>query len=466
MQLPLGPQTPAVIQLTRWIFSPMSFMDECVRRYGDIYTLNLGNNIPKLVFVSNPQALQQVLTQDTRADFHAPGGLNNIVQSLLGDNSIVCLSGAQHQRQRQLILPPFHGDRMRTYSDVINQITTENLAQVQIGQTFDVRKTTQAITLRAIMQAVFGLNRGERAERQAHLLSQLLDRSGSPLSVSMLYFPILQQEWGGITPWAIQMRTQRAVDALIYAEIAERRTHPDPSRTDILSLLMAAEDEAGESMTDVELRDELMTLLVAGHETTATALAWALYWLHKLPAVRDKLVAELDELGADPDVNAIVKAPYLEAVCNETLRIYPVAMLTLPRVSLKSVTLAGREIPPETTILGSIYSTHQRADLYPQPQEFRPERFLERQFSPFEFLPFGGGARRCIGSAFAMMELKLSLAKILSRWELELVDKRDIHPKRRGLVTAPERPIQLLVKSQRSAIDLHPVQTIDRGAFA
>ncbi len=258
------------------------------------------------------------------------------------------------------------------------------------------------------------------------------------------------------------MRAQRAVDALLYAEIQERRDCPDPTRTDILSLLMAARDEAGESMTDVELRDELMTLLVAGHETTATALAWALYWLHKLPAVKAKLLAELDALGVAPDLNAIVKAPYLEAVCNETLRIYPVAMLTLPRVSLNSVTLAGREIPPETVLLGSIYSTHQREDLYPQAHEFKPERFLERQFSPFEFLPFGGGARRCIGSAFAMLELKLALAKILSRWDLELVDRRDIHPKRRGLVTAPERPIELLVKGHRSAIDLHPVGAIDR----
>jgi cytochrome P450 family 110 len=450
MQLPLGPQTPAFVQLTRWIFSPMSFMDECVRRFGDIYTLNLGKSNPNPVFVSNPQALQQILTQDTRADFQAPGDLNGLLQFLLGDNSVICLSGAQHQRQRQLMMPPFHGDRMRSYSDVINRVTTETLAQVQIGQTFDVRTTTESITMRVIMQAVFGVDRGERAEQLAHLLSELLDRSSSPLSVSMLYFPLLQQEWGGISPWAIQMRHQRAVDALIYAEIAERRTHPDPSCTDILSLLMAAQDEAGESMTDVELRDELMTLLFAGHETTATSLAWALYWLHKLPAVKDKLVAELDDLGADPDLNAVIKAPYLEAVCNETLRIYPVAMLTLPRVSLKSVTLAGREIPPETIVMGSIYSTHHREDLYPQPQEFRPERFLERQFSTFEFLPFGGGARRCIGSAFAMMELKLSLAKIVSRWELELVDKRDIHPQRRGLVTAPARPIQLLVKGQRS----------------
>jgi cytochrome P450 family 110 len=460
MQLPPGPRTPAFLQLMRWIFSPMSFMDECVRRFGDMYTLNLGKNNPNIVFVSNPQALQQILTQDTRTDFHAPGDLNILFKSLLGDNSVICLGGAPHQRQRQLMMPPFHGERMRTYSDVINQVTTETLAQVKIGKTFDVRTTTQSITLRVIMQAVFGLDRGERAEQLAPLLSELLDRGGSPIGVSMLYIPILQQEWGGISPWAIQMRCQRAVDALIYAEIAERRTYPDSSRTDILSLLMAAQDEAGESMTDVELRDELMTLLVAGHETTATALAWALYWLHKLPAVRDKLVAELDGLGADPDVNAIVKAPYLEAVCNETLRIYPVAMLTLPRVSTKSVELAGQELSPETVVIGSIYSTHHREDLYPQSNEFKPERFLDRQFSPFEFLPFGGGARRCIGSAFAMMELKLSLAKILSRWELELVDKRDIHAKRRGLVTAPERPIELLVKGHRCAIDLTPVRAI------
>ena len=452
MQLPPGPQTPAAIQLLRWIFSPMSFMEECVRLYGDIYTIKLGTNT--LVFVSNPQALQQILTQDTRSDFHSPGDLGGLFTPLLGNNSVICLSGAPHQRQRQLMMPPFHGDRMRTYSDVIDKVTVETLAQVQIGQTFDVRTTTQTITLRVIMQAVFGLDRGDRAEQLAHLLGELLDRGSSPLSVSMLYFPILQHELGGIGPWAMQMRRQRAVDALVYTEIQSRRSNPDPSRTDILSLLMAAQDEAGESMTDVELRDELMTLLVAGHETTATALAWALYWLHKLPAIRDKLVAELDSLGADPDVNAIVKAPYLDAVCNETLRIYPVAMLTFPRVSLKSVDLAGRELPPETVVLGSIYSTHHREDLYPQSHEFRPERFLERQFSPFEFLPFGGGARRCIGSAFAMLELKLALTKILSRWELELVDKRDIHAKRRGLVTAPERPIQLMVKSQRAVADL------------
>ena len=181
MQLPPGPQTPAFVQLMRWIFSPMSFLDECARRYGDIFTLNLGKNNSNLVFVSNPQALQQILTRDTRADFHAPGELNVLFKSLLGDNSVICLSGAQHQRQRQLMMPPFHGDRMRTYSHVITQITAETLAGIQIGQTFDVRTTTQTITLRVIMQAVFGLNRGERAEQLAHLLGELLELGSSPL---------------------------------------------------------------------------------------------------------------------------------------------------------------------------------------------------------------------------------------------------------------------------------------------
>lgn len=448
MKLPPGPQSPTFVQLMRWIFSPMSLMSECVQRYGDIYRLNLSRQRSEIVFVSNPQALQQILTQDTRDDFSAPGDLNDLFKSLLGDRSVITLSGKEHQRQRQLMMPAFHGDRMRTYGRVIEGVTTETIEQIPVGQTFDVRETTQAITLRVMMQAVFGFNIGEQAQTLERLFVQLTERGSTPLSVMMLYLPLLQQESFG--PWATQMRLQREVDAIIYAEIKERRANPDSSGTDILSMLMVAQDEAGELMTEVELRDELMTLLFAGHETTATALAWALYWIHKLPAVKQKLLTEIDSLGEHPDLNAVLKLPYLEAVCNETLRIYPVGMLIFPRVANKTVSLAGYELPVGTIIVGSVYSTHQREDLYPQPQEFRPERFLERQFSTFEFLPFGGGARRCIGSAFALFEMKLALVGVLSHRELELADLRDIPAKRRGLVTAPARPIRMVVKSQRS----------------
>jgi len=213
-------------------------------------------------------------------------------------------------------------------------------------------------------------------------------------------------------------------------------------------MLMSARDESGEPMTDVELHDELMTLLVAGHETTATALAWTLYWIHKLPSVREKLLEELDRLGDDPDPSVIFRLPYLNAVCSEALRIYPVAMLTFPRVVKVPVSLMGYELEPETVVIGSIYLTHRREDLYPEPETFKPERFLERQFSPYEFVPFGNGSRRCIGAAFAQFEMKVALAKILSSVELRLADNREVRPVRRGLVTAPAGSIRMVVTGQ------------------
>jgi cytochrome P450 len=193
----------------------------------------------------------------------------------------------------------------------------------------------------------------------------------------------------------------------------------------------------------------LMTLLVAGHETTATALAWALYWIHKLPEVREKLLQELDRLGDDPDPSAIFRLPYLNAVCSETLRIYPVAMLTFPRKVKVPLSLMGYEMEPGTAVIGSIYLTHRREDLYPEPDQFKPERFLERQFSPFEYLPFGAGSRRCIGLAFAQFEMKVALANILSSVKLALADNREVRPTRRGLVTAPAGSIRLVVTGER-----------------
>ena len=214
---------------------------------------------------------------------------------------------------------------------------------------------------------------------------------------------------------------------------------------------MSAHDEAGEPMTDVELRDELMTLLFAGHETTATALTWALYWIHKFPSVRQKLLQELEGMDVPLDPNALLRLPYLNAVCSETLRIYPVGMLTFPRIVRSSVELMGHSLEPGTIVIGSIYLVHRREDIYPDPEQFRPERFLERQFTPFEYLPFGGGSRRCIGMAFAQFEMKLILSKILSQVELELDDTRSVQPVRRGL-TSGASPVQLVVKEHNPAL--------------
>ena len=362
----------------------------------------------------------------------------------------MAVSGVQHQRQRQLLTPPFYGERMRSYTQVINDLTTEVMSGLEIGKPLNVRNITQAITLRTIMKAVFGLYEGQRAQKMEVLLGELMNQFSSPISVAMLYFPVLQKDLGAWSPWGKYQRCQQEVDKLIYQEIQERREKPDLSRTDILNLLIFAKDEAGKSMNDQELRDELLTLLIAGQETTATALAWALYWIHKLPAVQEKLLCELDNLGEDPDITTISQLTYLNAVCCETLRIYPVVMLTFPRVVEIPVKLCGWDLEPGTLLYCSIYLTHQREDLYPEPKKFKPERFLERQFSPYEYLPFGGGVRRCIGAAFALFEMKVALVKILSEYTLTLVNNGEIKPRRRGLVTAPASPIEIVVTNKRT----------------
>jgi|UPI0004AF6667 cytochrome P450 len=452
--LPNGPATPAIVQTLQWIISPISLMEACAKQYGDIFTLKLDEPI---VFVSHPQALQQILTRDTQ-DLEAPG--EPLFEPLLGTQSVITLSGQPHWRQRQLLMPPFHGERMRTYGEVIAKVTQEIISQWQPNIPFCVRTAMQAITLRVIMQAVFGLYDSPRAQKIEEILSLILDANGSSvLRAFMLYFPILQKDLGPLSPWGTFLRRREQVKKLIYEEIQQRQKQNDPSRTDVLSLLLTARDENDQPMTQQQLHDELITLLIAGHETTATALTWALYWIHKLPAVRKKLLQEIGQLGNNLDHNSIAKLPYLNAVCCETLRIYPVGMVTFPRIVKTPISMCGYQLPTGTTVMGCIYLTHHREDLYPQPKQFRPERFLEKQFSPYEYLPFGGGVKRCIGMAFAQFEMKVVLANILSRWELALTDNRDVQPKRRGLVTGPNRSIQMVVKSQRQVdfLSLHSV---------
>ena len=451
MQLLPGPKVSATIQVLNWIFRPMSYLTECAKTYGDLFTLKLQSNLPPILFVHSPEAIQQILSNDHK-DLEAPGELNSIFEYLLGKKSVISLSGKEHQRQRQLIMPPFHGERMRSYAELIENVTTKIINEQPKNQPFNIRNVAQEITLGVMMEAVFGIYEGERAEKLKHLLYEILEQGSSPWRVAFLYLPKLKEIIGISEIWKRQMKKQEKADQLIYQEIQERRENFDPQRTDILTLLMSSRDENGEPMTDEELRDELMTLLFAGHETTATAISWAFYWIHKLPEVREKLLVELDSLGENPDSNTIFKLPYLTAVCNETLRIYPIAMLTFPRKVKTPISLCGYQLEAGTIIMGSIYLTHQREDIYPQPEKFNPERFLEKQFSPYEFLPFGGGARRCIGLAFAQMEMKLILAKVLKTWSMKLVNTDEIKPQRRGLVTGPNGSINLVIENIRQPI--------------
>ncbi len=451
MSLPDGPRTPPILQVIQWLARPLSFMRNCRDRYGDCFTTHLGARMSPAVVFSNPQALQIILANDDSKEFDAPGERNVIFEPLLGAQSVIGLTGDRHRRMRQLMMPPFHGERMRSYGHLIAEITDEVMRGCIVGKAFSLRNRMQAISMRVILKAVFGLEEGSRYNEMARMLGSLLDQMSNRLTVSVLYFPVLRRNLGPLSPWGNFVRRRERIDRLIYDEIAERRMRPKASRDDILTLLMSARDEAGEALTDVELRDELMTLLVAGHETTATALTWALYWIHKFPKVYERVLAELQGVALS-DTSALSRLPYLNAVCCETLRIYPVGMITFPRVTTSTVEVMGYSLEPGTVVVGSIYLTHHREEIYPDPDHFKPERFLERRFSAFEYFPFGGGARRCIGMAFAQFEMKLVISRIVSNFELALADKRSVRPMRRGLTAGPS-PVRMVVRALPRALE-------------
>ncbi len=446
-KLPDGPQTHPWVQTLQWLISPLKYMEACNNRYGDIFTLWIGPVFAPQVFISNPQAIQQIFTTDPK--LLDSGEAAGIKSPLLGQQSLLTLEGKPHQRQRKLLTPPLHGERMLAYGQLIRNIIEQVTSRWQVDKPFSVLPSMQAISFEVILRAVFGIEEGTRYAKLNKLLIALLNPKVPLVSALIFVFPVLARDLGPWSPGGIFMRQLQQIDELIYAEIRERKEQLNPSRSDILSLMMSARDEAGEPMTDVELRDELITLLAAGHETTATSLAWALYWIHHLPEVREKLLQELDSLGEKPDPNAIFKAPYLNAVCSETLRLYPVVMLALNRLVKSPLLIMGYELEPGTVIIPSIYLTHHREDLYPEPKQFKPERFLERQFAPSEYLPFGGGNRRCIGMAFSLFEMKLVLATVLSQWQMKLADSKSLEPVRKGALLAPAEGVRMVATGMR-----------------
>ena len=442
---PPASRAPDWWQTIRWVTNPLEFLDSVAPAQRDIFSAP-ARNFPRVFLVSHPQALQQIFSNDKQKFCVSP---NRWMQPAVGDYSIFVLDGDRHRRMRKLLLPPFHGDRMRTYGETICTQADAAFHQMRPGESFVARTVMQTISLDIILRAVFGMSEGERFQQLKQLIPALLDTFQSPLTSGALFFPGLRKDWSRWSPWGRFCHLRRQIDRLIYGEICDRKTHYDPNRTDILNLLIGARDEAGQSMTNEELHDELMTLLMAGHETTATAIAWAMYWIHRTPAVRERLLAELNDLDHFDPIH-IAKLPYLSAVCNESLRIYPVVIMTGPRAVKEPVELLGYPLEAGTGLYGCIYLTHRRPDLYPEPEQFRPERFLKRQFSPYEFLPFGGGVRRCIGEALALFEMKLVLATMLSRCQLALADRKPERPQRRAVTLAPGNGVRMVFQGMRS----------------
>lgn len=438
------------IRILRAILAPLDFMEKRTQQYGDFYQVTF-KNAPPTLMTSNPKAIEEIFTASP--DKFEVGRANKNLNFLVGDNSLLLLDGQAHKNRRRLLMPPFHGESLQECSQKIVEITEKVSDRWQPKQSFKVRSLMQEITMRVILTVVFGIDSGERYERLRELLTSLLDIFNTPLSSSIIFFPWLQKDWGKFSPWGRFVRLRSEVKTLILTEIREKRELLALGKLEgrnILNLLLLAKDENGEGMTDEELHDELITLLFAGHETTASALAWLFYWIHYLPEIREKLLFELNSLPENHDYKAVNNLPYLNAVILETLRIYPIAAGTFARILTQPMSIRECKFPSNTSLMISIYSLHHREDLYPNPKQFNPARFLEKNYSAYEYIPFGGGNRRCIGSALALLEMKLVTATILSRFQLELISKRPMLPVRRGLTIAPPASFKMLVKGRSS----------------
>lgn len=440
MSLPPGCTQPMAVQTARWMARPTTFLRECHDRYGDDFSVNMAI-FGRAVFVSDPENIKAVFTAGP--DELGPGTGNAMLMPLLGRHSLILLDRQPHRRERRLLTPPFHGERMRAYAQVIHEATQTACAAWPLGEPLNLTPELQNISLDVILSAVFGvadLSRRALARRPVVALLEGLN----PLT---LYVPVLQQRFG---PWAKTMAERRAVHALVDEEIQDRRARGLDGRSDILSLMMAARYEDGAEMSDEALRDEMMTMLIAGHETSTTSLSWAVWELMDNPDAAERLSAELDALGADAGPDALERLPFLDAVCRETLRLHPVLPL-VSRVTRAELPLRGFTVPANVGVFPCIWLAHRREEVFPEPERFRPERFLERSFSPFEWLPFGGGARRCIGMAFALYEMKLVLGALFRRFRFSKADAKVPQTRRKHITIAPSGGVRAVLTARGGA---------------
>jgi cytochrome P450 len=421
--LPPGPTGPSALVAARFLLRGPKFLESCRDRYGHVFTIRL--NTGRTVVIAGDPAIAKEVFQGSPDDLHAGAG-NVVLKPILGGRSVLLLDGPEHLRQRRLMLPPFHGERMRAYGDTMTEVAERHIAQWPVGREFAVHPTMQAITLEIILRTVFGVEDQAGVERLGAPMKRLLNSTDQPLRLLSLQLTSSANARPR-SPWGRIYGLMAPVDALIHEEITARRADDEP-RDDILSLLLAARDEDGNALTDAELRDELMTLVLAGHETTATALAWTIERLVRTPRVLERLREER-ESGDGTE--------YLDAVVKESLRLRPVVPGVIRQLQ-RPLTIGGMDLPKGVHIAPSIYLIHRRADVYPQPEEFRPERFLgESTPSTYEWLPFGGSIRRCLGASFALYEMRIVLDTLLRRATLETTTAEAEQVKRRFVTFTP-----------------------------
>jgi cytochrome P450 len=420
--LPPGPRAPSWLQTLRWWARPVPMMEDCRTRFGRRYTMRL-IGAPPFVSLADPAEVKEVFTAPP--DVLHPGEGARILEPVVGRNSVILLDEDAHLSQRRLMLPSFHGEQVARLTGVMTKVAGEEIERWPRDEPIALHPRLQALTLEIILRTVFGLDEGARLDRLRAALTEVLAIGTSPLSV----VPPLQRDLGPRTPWGRFVRARDAVDAELYALIDERRADA-ARRDDVLALLLAARHEDGSPMSSQELRDELMTLLVAGHETTASELAFAFERLVRAPAVLERLTSKI--ASGDDDA-------YLTATVQEVLRRRPVLPLSAPRLAMREVEVGGVRYPPGVCLVPNAYLIHHDPAIYRDPYAFRPERFLDQPPGTYTWIPFGGGRRRCLGAAFATAEMKVVLRAVLERARPRAAGDGCLEASRRRSITLSPR---------------------------
>ncbi len=427
--LPPGPRLPTVFQTAAWWTRTVPFLERCRDRYGKRFTIRLLQS-PPFVHHSEPDHIREIFTAPPEV-LH-PGEGAKLLEPVVGANSVILLDERAHLSQRKLMLPAFHGEKMQRLSSLMREVTEREVARWPRDEPLALHPRLQALTLEIVLHAVFGLESGDRLDALRDRLARILSFGSRPASL----IPALQR--GRV--WREFARNRDEVDALIHETIDERRAAGEGD--DVLAMLLEARHEDGSPMSHVELRDELMTLLVAGHETTASELAWAFERLSRTPEVVARLTEEVD--AGDEDA-------YLTATVHETLRRRPVLPNAAPRLVMEPVEIGGWSYEPGVCLLADSYLLHHDPDIYPDPYAFRPERFLDEQPGTYTWIPFGGGRRRCLGASFALLEMKIVLRSVLEQSELAPASPGTEGARRRSITLSPRAGARTILRARRPA---------------
>ncbi|HEX6117580.1 MAG TPA: cytochrome P450 [Solirubrobacterales bacterium] len=450
--LPPGPNLPAAIQMIGFWTRPIASMERARARYGKRFTIKLPAT-PPFVIHSEPEHIKEIFAAPP--DVLHPGEGAKLLEPIVGANSLILLDESPHLEQRKLLLPALHGERLAGLDDLVRDVTEREVESWPVGEPVITHDRLQDLTLEIILRAVFGLESGPRLDELRTLLRGILEFSMTPVSM----IPGLQRSYFGGGPFVRFAKLRERADELIFGLVEERRAEGG-TREDVLTMLLEARHDDGSPMSEQEIRDELMTLLTAGHETTASELSWAFAILAREPRVQDELTAEVDAGSGEE---------YLTATVHEILRRRPVLPNAEPRLVKQEVEIGGWTYPPDVSLIANAYLLHHDPDVYPNPYAFRPERFIEEKPGTFTWIPFGGGRRRCIGAAFATLEMRTVLRAVFARYRLAPGANAPEHTRRRAITVSPKRGARTIFRDRTdlppegsdpsgdTAVDVEPV---------